>query len=236
MDRKTTFLMISGVALIAVLFIIIAVQHHSGVTVASHDEAVEQAAAHEGEAVAEADEAAHEEEAAKAEEASGEDEEAVAEEESEAEAEGDAAEEPEAAEEKEKAEEPKAAAAEGGAEFPEVIKMENAAYEHKKPIVVFTHLKHVEEYKAVCGDCHHDDEAQPLADLKIGDEVLGCIECHDQPGEKPKGKGAPKLSKSEELAYHAEALHENCKSCHKEYNKKNKTKAAPATCGQCHAK
>jgi len=87
-----------------------------------------------------------------------------------------------------------------------------------------------------CGACHHDDEAQPLADLKIGDEVPGCIECHDQPGEKPKGRGAPKLSKSEEIMYHAEALHDNCKGCHKAYNKKNKTKAAPATCGKCHAK
>ena len=38
------------------------------------------------------------------------------------------------------------------------------------------------------------------------------------------------------MEYHAEALHENCISCHKDYNKKNKTKAAPQSCTKCHPK
>jgi cytochrome c553 len=122
-----------------------------------------------------------------------------------------------------------------GSAVPDVIKMQND-YEHTKGIVEFSHAKHVAEYKAGCGDCHHDENNKPLADLKEGDNVQKCIECHNKPGEKPKGKGAPKLSKSEKLQYHAEAIHANCKGCHKAYNKKNKTKAAPTTCTKCHPK
>jgi hypothetical protein len=124
-----------------------------------------------------------------------------------------------------------------GTEVQDVIKMENKAYsEHKKGIVEFTHKKHVEEYKATCGECHHNDKGEPLKDLKMGDNVQNCIECHKKPSEKPKGKDAPKLSRKEELEYHAEALHENCKGCHSEYNKKNDTKAAPTSCSKCHPK
>jgi len=125
---------------------------------------------------------------------------------------------------------------------PDVIKMENKAYEHTKPIVEFTHKKHAEDYakkapdfyKNGCGECHHDDKGKPLAGLKDGDPVQSCIECHKKPGERPKGKDAPRLSKKERLEYHAEALHYNCKDCHKSYNRKNKTRAAPTTCSKCH--
>ncbi len=122
-----------------------------------------------------------------------------------------------------------------GTAVQDVIKMENKAYtEHKKSIVEFTHKKHTEEYKATCGECHHNDKGEALKELKAGDDVKNCIECHKTPGEKPKGKDAPKLSKKEELQYHAEAIHENCKGCHKEFNKKNNTKAAPESCNKCH--
>ena len=119
----------------------------------------------------------------------------------------------------------------------DVIKMENPAYaKHKKSILMFSHKKHIEEYKAGCGDCHHDENNKPLKDLKLGDDVRNCIECHKIPGERPKGKNAPKLNKKERLAYHAEAIHYNCKGCHKKYNRKNKTKTAPTTCKKCHPK
>lgn len=123
-----------------------------------------------------------------------------------------------------------------GTTVPDVIKMSEPSYkEHEKGIVEFSHKKHVTDYKATCGDCHHDDKGKPLA-LKEGDNVQKCIECHKKPGEKPKGKDAPKLSKKQELEYHAEALHDNCRECHKDHNKKNKTKAAPVTCTKCHPK
>lgn len=124
-----------------------------------------------------------------------------------------------------------------GTAVPDVIPMKNKAYDkHTKGIVQFTHKKHVTDYEAGCGKCHHDANNKPLDNLKEGDDVQGCIECHKKLGERPKGKGAPKLKKEERLQYHAEALHYNCKDCHDKYNKKNKTKAAPTTCAKCHPK
>ena len=124
-----------------------------------------------------------------------------------------------------------------GTKVDDVIKMENKAYKtHKKSIMMFSHKKHIEEYKAGCGECHHDDKGKALSNLKEGDNVQNCIECHKKPSERPKGKGAPKLSKKERLDYHAEAIHYNCKDCHKKFNKKNKTKKAPTTCAKCHPK
>jgi len=128
---------------------------------------------------------------------------------------------------------------------PEIIKLEDPAYkEHKKAAVEFHHLKHQTEYakqypdlyKNGCGECHHDKEGKPLTNLKAGDDVQRCIECHKIASEAPKGKSAKKkLSKKEKIKeYHAEALHENCKGCHKAFNKKYKPKKAPITCSKCH--
>ena len=127
-----------------------------------------------------------------------------------------------------------------GTAVQDIIKMDNKAYpEHKKGIVEFSHKKHAEEYGASCGECHHDEKNQPLKNLKAGDNVQNCIECHKTPGEKPKGKDAPKLTRSQELEYHAEAIHDNCRDCHKDYNKEKGLKAkdpgfAPTTCKECH--
>ena len=127
-----------------------------------------------------------------------------------------------------------------GTKVADEFEMKSPEYKkHKKVIVKFTHKKHHDEYGAACGECHHDDKGKPL-DLKMGDDVQRCIECHKTPGEKPKKKKgekkAPKLTKAQKLEYHAEALHMNCKDCHKKFNKKNKTKAAPTTCTKCHPK
>lgn len=130
-----------------------------------------------------------------------------------------------------------------GTQAADVVQMEKA-YEHKKGIVEFSHKKHAEDYatanpdlyKNGCGECHHNDKNEPLKDLKAGDEVKSCFECHNKPGEKPKGKDAPKLSKKEEMQYHAEAIHENCKGCHKAFNDAKNSKAAPTTCTKCHPK
>ena len=131
---------------------------------------------------------------------------------------------------------------------PDMIKLEDHAYkEHKKGVVEFTHGKHQKEYaekypefyKNGCGECHHDDKGKPLSSLKEGDDVQKCIECHKIPAEAPKGKKAKKkLSKKEKIKdYHAEALHANCRGCHRKYNKKYKpAKKAPTTCTKCHPK
>ncbi len=122
-----------------------------------------------------------------------------------------------------------------GSNPPDVVKLDKG-YKHKKGIITFGHKKHVEDYKAGCGDCHHDANNKPLNNLKAGDDVKACIECHKKPGERPKGKGAPKLNKKQRLEYVAEAFHYNCKGCHKKFNKKTGTKAAPTTCTKCHPK
>jgi hypothetical protein len=131
---------------------------------------------------------------------------------------------------------------------PDMIKLQDPAYkEHKKGVVEFTHGKHQTEYaekypefyKNGCGECHHDKDNKPLSNLKEGDDVQKCIECHKIAAEAPKGKKAKKkLSKKEKIKdYHAEALHENCRGCHRKYNKKYKpAKKAPTTCTKCHPK
>jgi hypothetical protein len=140
-----------------------------------------------------------------------------------------------------------------GTEYVDVVRLENKAYaKHKDAIVIFLHRKHAEEYReknpelynSPCGECHHekvnDKESKPLINLKEGDEVENCIECHKKP-EYIKGKKAKGLSKQQRRDYHGNAMHDNCKDCHKKYNKKNKLKSkdkgyAPYTCKSCHAK
>jgi hypothetical protein len=137
------------------------------------------------------------------------------------------------------------------AALPKVIPLKDPSYEkHKKGVVQFEHEKHWNDYSqeyrdlypSKCGECHHDENGKPLtelgeADLEVG-KVQKCIECHKTPGEAPKGKKAKKkLSKKEKIAqYHAEAIHANCKNCHKKFNKKYKPKKAPTTCAKCHPK
>lgn len=128
-------------------------------------------------------------------------------------------------------------------EVADVFKMEDPSYEHTKGIAELTHKKHATEYEISCGECHHDENGKPL-ELKEGDPVQKCIECHKKPGQmgkdEKKAMREQKLSKPEQnkkkLEYHAEAVHMNCIGCHKAHNKKNKTKAAPATCTKCHPK
>jgi len=117
-----------------------------------------------------------------------------------------------------------------------IIKMEEPSYKHKKPIVAFTHLTHIEKYQIKCGECHHDDAGAPLNDITLESDVEKCFVCHNKPGEKPKGKDAPKLTSAEKLAYHAEAFHQNCIGCHKKFNKETGKKTAPISCSKCHAK
>ena len=123
----------------------------------------------------------------------------------------------------------------------DVMKMENKAYaKHKKGIVEFSHKKHAEECKVGCSECHHDVNGKPLENLKQGDEVQACIECHKKAG-YVTGKAAKGLNKEQKREYHANAIHDNCKGCHKKFNKKkgltSKDKgAAPTTCKACHPK
>ncbi|MDJ0721419.1 MAG: cytochrome c3 family protein [Desulfobacterales bacterium] len=140
-----------------------------------------------------------------------------------------------------------AAAIQAATEVADVIPLQDPAYEkHTKGIVQFTHKKHATEYGGACGDCHHDDKGQPLADQAALDAFgkVRCIECHKiastVPKEIKKEWKEKKVSKEEQkklkLEYHAEAVHMNCIACHKKWNKENKSKAAPVSCSKCHPK
>jgi hypothetical protein len=136
-----------------------------------------------------------------------------------------------------------------GTEMPDVIKLEQKEYEkHTKPIVEFSHKKHSEEYAknhpeffdSPCGECHHDENNNALVNLKPGEDVKRCIECHKKP-EYVVGRAAKGLSDEQKREYHGNALHDNCRDCHRDYNKKNKLKSkdkgyAPTTCNSCHVK
>jgi len=118
------------------------------------------------------------------------------------------------------------------AEMPAVIEMKTP-YEKTRGVVTFSHQKHIDDYKLGCGECHHDDKGQPLTDLKPSDPVKKCFECHSKPGEI-KGKEARALSPKEKRAFHANAVHDNCIDCHRQFNKGKKDKPAPQTCKACH--
>jgi cytochrome c553 len=131
------------------------------------------------------------------------------------------------------------------AKVADVLKVDKTGYkEITKGEIEFTHKKHAEDYAKqypdlypdACGVCHHDDKGKPIMGLKNDSKVQKCIECHKKPGEAPKGKDAPKLTKEQKREYHAEALHDNCEGCHRDFNKKYKPKKAPVTCNDCHPK
>ena len=145
----------------------------------------------------------------------------------------------------------------GSAEVKDEIPMENKAYKkHEESIHVFTHKKHVKEYaeknpdlyKNGCGECHHeekDGKIIQLKELKEGDEVKNCIECHKTPEYINTKERKKRGLKKEDLVkeFHANAVHENCQGCHKKYNKKKGFKSkdkgfAPtkSKCKACHPK
>ena len=119
--------------------------------------------------------------------------------------------------------------------MPGVITMKNekAFKQHRMGIVDFDHQKHAadkpEGYGLGCGDCHHDENGEPLTDLKPGDPVQSCYACHDKDG-RPRRDPAMSQEewKKEELTYYYGAIHESCMGCHK------KMGAGPVSCTECH--
>lgn len=117
-----------------------------------------------------------------------------------------------------------------------VIKMQNGAAvsQHRMGIVMFTHEKHYREkpngHGIGCGECHHDAAGKPLTELKPGDPVQSCFECHDK---KDRPRKPQDISDEDWLAmrleYYVEALHENCIECHKQ-------QGGPVKCTDCHLK
>lgn len=129
-----------------------------------------------------------------------------------------------------------ATALHAGTEVKDELILEDPGYKKPKKrapkfrSLAFTHKKHIEDHKISCGECHHDKDNKPL-DLKIGDDVQKCSECHNKFEQDKKNK--------KDIMVHENALHKNCKDCHIETNKKagdpkGMKGDAPATCGKCH--
>lgn len=112
------------------------------------------------------------------------------------------------------------------------MKNEKAFEEHRMGIVEFDHETHAADkphgYGLGCGDCHHDENGEPLTDLKPGDAVQSCYECHDKDG---RPRRDPAMSKeeweTEQLKYYYGAIHANCTNCHKQMG-------GPVNCTECH--
>ena len=131
-----------------------------------------------------------------------------------------------------------------GAKVDDVITMKSElldAKRKKRPdkeknpckLVEFTHKKHYAEYKISCGDCHHDKDGKPLAELKEGDAVQKCQECHTGVKAKKADKTFQGKYKKKpiDIMHLESAIHENCIGCHKAEGLKVGTK-----CGDCHKK
>ncbi len=126
-----------------------------------------------------------------------------------------------------------------GTDVPDTITMDKNQYKKrtkqppKSAFIEFTHKKHNEEYKISCGECHHDKDAKPL-DLKMGNDVQKCVECHTKLEKEKKKKG-----EEEDILVLENAMHKNCEDCHKKVNieagdPKGKKGPAPTSCTKCH--
>lgn len=123
------------------------------------------------------------------------------------------------------------------ADVPDTITMESKVYpKHTKGLSTFSHKKHADHKDIGCADCHHVYKDGKNV-WKEGDEVQKCEACHSEPA-KPKGDKT-KMSKAEKIKkYHKDALHANCKGCHKKMLDKTSEpgKTLLKGCNGCHPK
>ena len=118
-------------------------------------------------------------------------------------------------------------------DVPDTITMDSKVYtEHTRAPVTFAHKGHAEHEDISCTDCHHVYEDGNNV-WKEGDEVQKCEACH-QNTEKPP-QGMKKEDKIKE--YHKDALHANCRDCHKKMiDKESELGQKLKKCTGCHTK
>jgi len=128
-----------------------------------------------------------------------------------------------------------------GTDVPDTITMDKNQYKKrtkqppKSKFIEFAHKKHNVDYKISCGECHHDKDNKPL-DLKAGDHVQKCVECHTKLEKERKKKG-----EEADILVLENAMHGNCVNCHEQVNikagdPKGKKGPAPTSCTKCHLK
>ncbi len=118
-------------------------------------------------------------------------------------------------------------------DVPENIDMNSKIYsKHTKGLVTFSHKKHSDNKDIKCLDCHHVYK-EGKNTWKEGDPVQKCEECHKETGKPPKDmKKAEKIKK-----FHKEAIHANCKGCHKKMiDKESEMGKNLRKCTGCHPK
>ena len=124
-------------------------------------------------------------------------------------------------------------------QVPDEITMNDNKYTKRKytppkyKVLTFSHKKHNIDYKISCGECHHDEKGNPLENLKIGDNVQKCVECHTELKKTKKNRKTILLLEN--------AMHGSCMNCHKKINieagdPKGKKGPAPFSCKECHIK
>jgi hypothetical protein len=116
---------------------------------------------------------------------------------------------------------------------PETITMDSKIFKkHTKGLVEFSHKKHTEHKGVSCTECHHIYKDGKNI-WKEGDPVQKCDECHKGTGKIPKEIKKADIIKN----FYKEALHENCKGCHKKMvDKKGDIGKKLNKCDGCHPK
>jgi len=118
-------------------------------------------------------------------------------------------------------------------DIPDKITMDSKIFKkHTKGLVVFPHKEHAEHEGITCTDCHHVYKDGKNI-WKEGDPVQKCDECHKKTGKPPKD-----MKKAEKIKeYYKDAVHENCKGCHKKMVDKNSEMGMKLKkCDGCHPK
>ena len=101
-------------------------------------------------------------------------------------------------------------------------------------VVEFPHGRHVTDYGATCGDCHHADSFEPDVDLESGAEITNCVECHDSGG-LVYGRPIDEAAEEDLLMHRANVMHMRCIGCHEKTSARKKAIVAPIACRGCHA-
>jgi hypothetical protein len=101
--------------------------------------------------------------------------------------------------------------------------------------VVFQHTKHTKEYTEGCGDCHRDEEREPIKAYDPS-EIFSCIECHDGEGSILYPIAESTDFENDFIENRADAIHILCINCHKKNNTEKHAGVAPEACRLCHKK
>ncbi len=99
-----------------------------------------------------------------------------------------------------------------------------------KTPVKFSHLKHSQEYKVACTQCHHIYKDGKTNTWKEGDQVEKCEKCHTE----ATVQGEIKLPPDQKKLNLKLAFHNNCQPCHKKLKAEKPDTKAPTTCAGCH--